>query len=244
MQHRHGSDARALLDRRANLRENSCPLGSNYYTRSCLMSLICSRSFGSLGCIALSLSLLLSACGSKPDDASAAPPVATDEHPTLAHGSDPAYPEIDIPPVWNSDGKLIRPKDFREMVFIGAPLTHHGLNDGKANFPEFHNVYVQPAAFKAYRATGKWPEGTMMIKELQLVDDPKGDFPDGSRVLPSGRGYFPGPVNGLDVSVKDSKRFAATNNWGYFNFNHAAPPYLAEAAVKPAGECAACHIAN
>ena len=130
------------------------------------------------------------------------------------------------------------------MIFIGAPLTPHGLNDGKAGFPEFHNVYVQPAAFKAYRASGKWPEGTMMIKELQLVDHPKGDLPDGSRILPSGRGYFPGPVNGLDVSVKDSKRFAATNNWGYFNFNHAAPPYLVKAANKPVAECAGCHMAN
>ncbi len=206
------------------------------------MSALYSRSFRNLGSLALTLSfLVLPACGSKSDDDKA---VSAAKSTTLALGSDPAYPEIDIPPVWASDGKLIQPKDFREMVFIGAPLTPHGLNDGKANFPEFHNVYVQPAAFKAYRATGKWPEGTMMIKELQLVDDPKGDFPDGSRVLPSGRGYFPGAVNGLDVSVKDSKRFAESNNWGYFNFNHAAPPYLAEAALKPVDQCAGCHIAN
>lgn len=158
--------------------------------------------------------------------------------------ADPAYPDIDIPPVWEEDGKLKQPVDFREWVFIGAPLTPNGLNNGKANFPEFHNVYIQPAAFKAYRATGKWPEGTMMVKELQLVDDPKGEFPDGSRFEPSGLGYFPGPVNGLDVSVKDSKRFPDSNNWGYFNFNHSAPPYLASAEVKPIGECAACHIAN
>ena len=130
------------------------------------------------------------------------------------------------------------------MVFLGAPLTPHGLNGGKASFPEFHNVYTQPAAFKAYRATGKWPEGTMMIKELQLVSDPKGEFPDGSTTAPSGRGYFPGPPNGLDVSVKDSKRFADSNGWGYFNFNHSAPPYLATAALKSVDECAGCHIAN
>ncbi|WP_421937346.1 cytochrome P460 family protein [Phenylobacterium sp.] len=209
------------------------------------MTPICSRSSGRLGSIALSLSFIfLSACGSKPDSASVAPSVRSGEPGALAVGSDPAYPEIDVPPVWASDGKLVQPKNFREMVFIGAPLTPNGLNDGKANFPEFHNVYVQRAAFKAYRATGKWPEGTMMIKELQLVDDPKGEFPDGSRTLPSGRGYFPGPVNGLDVSVKDSKRFSATKNWGYFNFKHSAPPYLAAAAEKPAEECASCHVAN
>ena len=217
------------------------------------MSINHSRFQSGLGCIALSVSfLVLAGCtnqAAEPSVASAnpaaVPVVATAAAaPASGLGSDPAYPEIDIPPVWSPEGHLIQPKDFREMVFIGAPLTPHGLNDGKSNFPEFHNVYVQPAAFKAYRETGKWPEGTMMIKELQLVDDPKGDFPDGSRVLPSGRGYFPGAVNGLDVSVKDSKRFADTNNWGYFNFNHAPPPYLAEAAVKPVGECAGCHIAN
>lgn len=196
-----------------------------------------SNSFQKLGTFILALAFVfLATSGRIISDASAATPPAI--------GSNPAYPEIDIPPVWASDGKLIQPKDFREMIFIGAPLTPNGLNNGKANFPEFHNVYVQPAAFKAYRATGKWPEGTMMIKELQLVDDPKGDFPDGSRLLPSGRGYFPGAVNGLDVAVKDSKRFSATNNWGYFNFNHAAPPYLAAATVKPVEQCAGCHIAN
>ena len=175
------------------------------------MSINHSRFQNGLGCIALSMSfLVLAGCtnqAAEPSVASAAPVVAAAAPaPASGLGSDPAYPEIDIPPVWSPEGHLIQPKDFREMVFIGAPLTPHGLNDGKSNFPEFHNVYVQPAAFKAYRETGKWPEGTMMVKELQLVGG-KADFPDGSRYEPSGRGYFPGAVNGLDVAVKDSKRF-------------------------------------
>ena len=28
----------------------------------------------------------------------------------------------------------------------------------------------------------------------------------------------------MDVTVKDSKRFANTNNWGFFNFGHHAWP--------------------
>ena len=156
---------------------------------------------------------------------------------------DPNYPQIDIPPVWDATGKLAQPKNFRDWYFIGAPLTPHGLNNGKANFPEFHNVYVQRSALAVYRATGKWPEGTMMVKELQLAGG-TAEFPDGSHFEPSGRGYFPGAVAGLDVAVKDSKRFANSKNWGYFNFNHSAPPYLSAAAEKPVGECAGCHIAN
>lgn len=200
-----------------------------------------------LGVLSAALLLsTLSACGGKGNESSNAPePQAQNAPgPQAAVTRDPAYLDIDIPPVFDSQGKLAQPKDFREMVFIGAPLTPNGLNGGHAPFPEFHNVYTQRAAFKAYRATGKWPEGTMMIKELQLVDDPKGEFPDGSRTEPSGRGYFPGPANGLDVSVKDSKRFPASNGWGYFNFNHSAPPYTAVAALKSVDECASCHIAN
>ncbi len=150
---------------------------------------------------------------------------------------------VSIVPEWNEKGELIRPKGFRHTwVYLGAPFTPHSLNDGAAGFPEFHNVYVQPDAFHAYRATGKWPEGTMMLKELQLVDDPEGDEDDGSRYEPSGRGFFPGPVNGIDVAVKDSKRFADTKNWGYFNFGHHAPPYKKTAAAAPKEECAQCHI--
>lgn len=152
---------------------------------------------------------------------------------------------VSIQPEWNEKGALIRPKGFRSgWVYLGAPFTPNSLNDGAAGFPEFHNVYVQPSAFHHYRATGKWPEGTMMLKELQLVDDPKGDEDDGSRYEPSGRGFFPGPVNGMDVAVKDSSRFADTKNWGYFNFGHHAPPYAKTAMAAPAEACAQCHIDN
>ncbi len=150
---------------------------------------------------------------------------------------------VSIVPEWNEKGELVRPKGFRHTwVYLGAPFTPNGLNNGEAGFPEFHNVYVQPDAFHAYRATGKWPEGTMMLKELQLVDDPEGDEEDGSRYEASGRGYFPGPVNGMDVAVKDSGRFSESNNWAYFNFGHHAPPYKASAPAAPIEACAQCHI--
>src|SRR5262249_55410987 len=113
--------------------------------------------------------------------------------------------------VWTPDGKMKRPTGYREWVFLGAPVTPNALNNGKASFPEFHNVYVEKANFDAYQKTGTFPEGTLLVKELVL--DIKGTYPDGSRDEPSGRGYFEGEFNGIDASVKDKTRFAGTNGW-------------------------------
>jgi hypothetical protein len=133
------------------------------------------------------------------------------------------------------------PKNYREWVYVGSPLTPNALNDGKANFPEFHNVYIEPGSFEIYKKTGVFPEGTIFYKELQLTQ--KQENPDGSRTEPSGRGYFPGALNGADVTVKDSKRFAASHGWGYFNFHHYEPK-APTAKVRPKAECAYCHIAS
>ena len=140
------------------------------------------------------------------------------------------------------DGKMKLPTGYREWVFIGSPLTPNALNGGKASFPEFHNVYVERRNFDAYQKTGTFPEGTVLVKELVLLQKPT--FPDGSQQAPSGRGYFQGAFNGMDVSVKDTKKFAKTNGWGYFTFGHHAEPYETTAAESSAAECAGCHIAN
>jgi hypothetical protein len=43
---------------------------------------------------------------------------------------------------------------------------------------------------------------------------------------------------------KDSRRFAKTNGWGFFNFGHHVMPYAASAAEAPVSECAGCHMSN
>ncbi len=151
--------------------------------------------------------------------------------------------DVEVAPKWTDAGELMLPGNFREdWVFIGSPITPDGLNGGHANFPEFHNVYVQREAFIKYRKTNKWPEGTMMLKELQRTSP--GDGPNGSKTEPSGTGYFPGGPNGVDISVKDSTKFPKSKNWGFFNFGHHKPPYAASAKEQPLAKCAGCHIAN
>jgi len=148
----------------------------------------------------------------------------------------------DKEPVFAKDGSLVLPSGFRSWVFIGGPITPNGLNDGGAPFPEFHSVYIERENLRYYQKNGKFPEGTVLVKELSLTQ--VGKHPDGSLDSASGRGYFPSTLNGLDVMVKDSKRFAETNNWGFFTFGHHAEPYETAAKESSISQCAYCHIAH
>jgi hypothetical protein len=123
-----------------------------------------------------------------------------------------------------------------------GPITPNALNNGKAPFPEFHDVYIEQENLRYYQEHGNFPEGTVLVKELVLVQP--GKYPDGSMDTASGRGHFPSALHGIDVMVKDSKRFGNTNSWGFFTFGHHAQPYSSTAKVMPTEQCASCHIAG
>jgi len=136
-------------------------------------------------------------------------------------------------PEFNEKGLLLRPDiRYREWVYIGTPLTPNDMNDGKATFPEFHNVYIHPADFAHWKKHGTFPDKTVIVKELVLV---------GSKQAVSGAGYFMGKYTGLEVTIKDSKRFKSEPGyWAYFSFGHSYP--LADTAQAfPTGSCNACH---
>lgn len=145
-------------------------------------------------------------------------------------------------PKWTETGELVLLEGYRKWIYLGSPLTPNGLNDGAAGFPEYHNVYIHPEVFEIYERTKESPDGTILLKELQLSQEAQEE--DGSRYEVSGRGFFPGEFNGIDITVKDSTRFSESQNWGYFNFGHHAPPYAETAAAAPKSACAQCHIDN
>ncbi len=145
---------------------------------------------------------------------------------------------------FNDDGSVNQPVNWRKWVFVGAPLTPNALNDGKAPFPEFHNVYVEPSAFKAYESTGKWPEGTQIAKELTSIYQNDNDETGASSEV-SGRGFQQGEFQGLELTVKDTKRFEdMPGGWAYFSFGHKPQPYEKTAMAFPAESCNACHAAS
>ncbi|HWV15482.1 MAG TPA: cytochrome P460 family protein [Cellvibrio sp.] len=131
------------------------------------------------------------------------------------------------------DNTLLRPANYREWIYIGTALTPHDLNGGKADFPEFHNVYMDQVGWKAWKKRGEFADRTVIAKELLSV---------GAHQAISGKGYFQGDFALLAVAVKDKRRFAAEpGNWGYYLFEPAA---TTSAQPMRSADCAACHQAH
>lgn len=134
------------------------------------------------------------------------------------------------------DGELTRPTGYREWVYVGTPVTPNDLNNGKAAFPEFHNVYIDPESWAHWKKTGSFREGTLLIKELVAV---------GSKAAVSGNGYFMGDFIGLEATIKSAKHFSdEPGNWAYFSFSTPEHKSLtANAKAFPATACNSCHAA-
>lgn len=156
--------------------------------------------------------------------------VATMEAPTAAADKSSAFFKID------TSGQLVRPTDYRSWVFVGAPVTPNDMNGGKAPFPEFHNVYIDPVSYQEYTQTGKFREGTILVKELVSV---------GGKQAASGQGYFQGAFIGLEATLKSSQYFPQEpGNWAYFSFTNKDGAALKKTAKAfPSASCNACHAA-
>jgi hypothetical protein len=134
-------------------------------------------------------------------------------------------------PAWTADSKLLRPAGYRDWVHLSTSL---GLQYGKASAPSsppsFENVYVNPAAWQEFSKTGKWPEGSLFVLEVR-ASETRGSLAKG--------GQFQGEVVGMELEVKDSKRFP--DGWAWFDLPAGA------ASAKPfpkAAGCFACHTAQ
>lgn len=150
------------------------------------------------------------------------------------------------PPDYNDDGSVNIPQDWRKWIFIGTPLTPNALNGGEAPFPEFHNVYMEPGAFAHFEKTGEFANGTQIAKELTLLHEGEDcDEETGACFEVSGQGYFQGDYSGLELTVKDTERFAdEPGGWVYYSFGHQPEPYEQTAEAFPTESCNACHEAS
>ena len=102
-------------------------------------------------------------------------------------------------------GSIQLPDDFREnWVFLGTWSIASGNEDGGAS--GFHNVYTQPEVVKAYRESGEFPDGAVLVKELLFTNSD--DFT-------TGYVSYADEIEGWFVMVKDGVgRFPDNPLWG------------------------------
>jgi hypothetical protein len=72
----------------------------------------------------------------------------------------------------DKEGNISLPIEFRRTwTFLGTwSVANSDVAAGSAasghGAAGLHNVYVQPSAVTAYRKTGEFPDGTVLVKEL------------------------------------------------------------------------------
>jgi hypothetical protein len=134
-------------------------------------------------------------------------------------------------PVYEADGRLDLPADYREWVFLSSGLDmSYSDQPAMADAHMFDNVFAPPAAYAAFKRDGVWPDKTLLVLELRSGQS-KGSI--------NKRGAFQsGQVMGVEVHVKDVARFKG--GWGFFGFDSEKPA----ARIPDTAACYACHQAH
>jgi hypothetical protein len=129
-----------------------------------------------------------------------------------------------------SGTQLVRPVAYREWVYLssGLGMEYNAVAGGPENFT---NVFVPQWAYRAFLATGKWPDQAMFVLES------RGSQTKGSI---NKTGHFQTELTGLAVEVKDESRYAG--KWAYFSFG--GEKKTAEAMTGPTDVCWQCHDGN
>jgi hypothetical protein len=134
---------------------------------------------------------------------------------------------------YNAAQRLEFPANYREWIFLsaGRGMTYGPAADPNGP-PQFDNVFVHPAAYRHFTKTGRWPEQSIFILEIRKAQS-EGSINKG--------GQFHTDVTAVEVLVKDSKRFADTKGWGFFEFGTNRQP---AAKLPPTASCYDCHAKN
>ncbi len=101
-----------------------------------------------------------------------------------------------------------------------------GANAGEEN-PPFDNVYVDRTAYRSFLNTGRWPDKTIFVLEVRSSQS-KGSINNG--------GHFQAGAIGVEVHVKDEKRFPG--GWAFFGFGNSTQPAK---QIPISASCYSCH---
>ncbi len=135
-------------------------------------------------------------------------------------------------PTYAANGDLLPLTNYREWIYLTSGIDmSYSPKAGMEDHSMFDNVFVNPAAYKSFLATGTWPDKTVMVLEVRGAQT-KGSI--------NQRGHFQGTdLMGFEVHVKDEKRFP--NKWAFFDFDS---PDKNGTLIPQGAPCYSCHSAH
>ncbi|HET7295607.1 MAG TPA: cytochrome P460 family protein [Gemmatimonadales bacterium] len=143
-----------------------------------------------------------------------------------------SLPPADQLPHFAKDGALQPPQGWEAWVMVGSS-TGLSYNDGAGPAPGaapgmFHNVYMQPWAYRAFLKTGVFPDRTMFVLAF---------YEPSRKATPARAGFYEGErAPGFEVHLKQAG--IDKSGWGFFGFAGGT----ATATLMPAAApCYACH---
>ena len=144
---------------------------------------------------------------------------------TLAAG--PGSENSDTPR-FTQDGKMEFPANYREWVYLttGLDMSYRQGASGMGDHHMFDNVFVNPAAYKAFQETGTWPDQTVLVLEVRGA---------GSNASINKSGHFQTTdLMGREVHVKDKR---LPGGWAFYPFDDDKPA----TAIPHTANCYSCH---
>jgi Cytochrome P460 len=134
-------------------------------------------------------------------------------------------------PEYTADAQLKLPEHYREWVYLtsGFDMSYNpaGMEMGHHMFD---NVFVNPEAYKAFAATGTWPDKTMLVLE--------GRRAVGKGSINQKGNYQSGETMGIEVHIKDEARFPG--KWAFFGFGDAKTAKM----IATTADCYSCHSSH
>jgi hypothetical protein len=131
-------------------------------------------------------------------------------------------------PRYTSDAQLKVPESYREWIYLssGFDMSYSKAAMSGMDHHMFDNVFVNPAAYKAFVKTGTWPDKTMLVLEVRGAE---------GRGSINQKGNYQGTVMGLEVHVKDEARFPG--KWAFFGFDDGKTAKM----IPTTADCYSCH---
>jgi hypothetical protein len=135
-------------------------------------------------------------------------------------------------PAYAANGDLLPPTNYREWIYLTSGIDmSYSPKAGMQDHSMFDNVFVNPAAYRSFLATGTWPDKTVTVLEVREART------TGSI---NQRGHFQGTdLMGFEVHVKDESRFP--NKWAFFDFDS---PEKNGTLLPQGAACYSCHAAH